>query len=762
MKVSACWIAKNESAVLARSIQSLQHVVDELVVIDTGSTDNTVEIAQSLGARVEHFEWVKDFAKARNFAIAQTTGDIIIFLDADEWFFPALENADREEILSYFLRLPALNCLAVPLTNIDTKTQMVQDKMSVIRILRKDPHLYYTGAIHELLVDDRSASLFSLETSFNINHSGYSQDVMARKMERNIDLLEKELEDPKLSEEERIKTKAYLMREYRLGGQFEKEFEAMQWLLANPRTLRTLAGYPILATTYCFTCITSGVANRYRVSRRQLYNNVVTKMPKEMPRDPSSALIKLNYDLAFDLQEDRFIQEVALEAPFGRWDNVLIVDNNFWKRMAVLYIEVAKAYWRRDNRPKTLEYLSRGFMIADDYLNTDGLHILLICMRGQPEADQIILLDTLFKTANKAKMAWLVEVLREEKSPTLYLYFFKKQVENGWALKADYYYVKLLLNQQEELLEVLEESLENSADETAIDILSMVIVCSGNSSLLEKYKEKLAPHLAMLQAFLKGEVLEEPTYNERLKMLIYYPVFAIIDEAAAEGFRAVFANSIFDSCNARLRFCVNNERYQDGLKIEFGSIENSISTVNFYLYCALRSGEYDLLLRCALKAIELGTLDAETLATILAGAEKAQGETKAALRQLYDTISGPYWEHVDMLDMVRTGYLEEVQFKKELKALGTLSFPQFEKELEQEGERFSIALFNQTLLAAGELFEQRKLWLKAYFCYRSLLQAKAEEQNAWQGLGRVFEKMNNGPMAKICGEQARKALEQAK
>ncbi|MDD3115497.1 MAG: glycosyltransferase, partial [Anaerovibrio sp.] len=74
MKISACYIAKNEAANLARSINSLKAQVDEIVVVDTGSEDSTVTAAKSLGARVYHYSWQDDFAAARNFALAKTTG----------------------------------------------------------------------------------------------------------------------------------------------------------------------------------------------------------------------------------------------------------------------------------------------------------------------------------------------------------------------------------------------------------------------------------------------------------------------------------------------------------------------------------------------------------------------------------------------------------------------------------------------------------------------------------------------------------------
>ncbi|SFQ02695.1 Glycosyl transferase family 2 [Caldicoprobacter faecalis] len=86
VKISGCVIAKNEEKNIARCINSYKDIVDEVIVVDTGSSDRTAEIAQNLGAKVYHYEWQNDFAKAKNFALSLAKGDWIIFLDADEFF----------------------------------------------------------------------------------------------------------------------------------------------------------------------------------------------------------------------------------------------------------------------------------------------------------------------------------------------------------------------------------------------------------------------------------------------------------------------------------------------------------------------------------------------------------------------------------------------------------------------------------------------------------------------------------------------------
>ncbi len=84
VSLSLAMIVKNEERVLGRILSQVAGLCDELVVVDTGSTDGTVALAESLGAKVFHFEWIDDFAAARNEAFSHCTGDWILWLDADD------------------------------------------------------------------------------------------------------------------------------------------------------------------------------------------------------------------------------------------------------------------------------------------------------------------------------------------------------------------------------------------------------------------------------------------------------------------------------------------------------------------------------------------------------------------------------------------------------------------------------------------------------------------------------------------------------
>jgi len=100
--ISLCMIVRDEEAVLGRCLASAAPVVDEIVIVDTGSVDGTKEIAAAYGARIFDFEWVDDFAAARNFAFDQATGDLLMWMDADD----VLPDAEREKFAAFKTRIP--------------------------------------------------------------------------------------------------------------------------------------------------------------------------------------------------------------------------------------------------------------------------------------------------------------------------------------------------------------------------------------------------------------------------------------------------------------------------------------------------------------------------------------------------------------------------------------------------------------------------------------------------------------------------------
>ena len=195
LKISACYIVKNSADDLKISLGSLGKSVDEIIVVDTGSTDSTVEVAESFGAKVFYREWDDDFSAPRNLALEKATGDWIIFLDADEFFTNATKKNIRPAIeqLEKFKK----SGLLVHLVNVDKNFgNKILDTNFVLRIFKNKKNLHYVGKIHEeIRVGENLLSdiTFAPPNILTIYHTGYSESLNKAKAERNLKLLLEEL-----------------------------------------------------------------------------------------------------------------------------------------------------------------------------------------------------------------------------------------------------------------------------------------------------------------------------------------------------------------------------------------------------------------------------------------------------------------------------------------------------------------------------------------------------------------------------------------
>ena len=189
-------IAKNEEKNIAKCINSYKNIVHEIIVVDTGSTDKTVEIAQSLGAKVYHFKWINDFAKAKNYALSKAKGDWIIFLDADE-YFDGLKAKNIPKLINKYDKQNK-EIIACKMFNIDEETGESLADFVQTRIFKNTGKIYYVNAIHERLhsKDKSIKAIYVEENELTISHTGYSNNRIMEKSKRNLELLLKEVEKP--------------------------------------------------------------------------------------------------------------------------------------------------------------------------------------------------------------------------------------------------------------------------------------------------------------------------------------------------------------------------------------------------------------------------------------------------------------------------------------------------------------------------------------------------------------------------------------
>ena len=189
MKISAVYIAKNEAKNIARSLESIKDTADELILVDTGSTDNTVSIFQSYGGQVFYRQWDNDFSAPRNLALSKASGDWVIILDADESFSQKTRQNIKAVLESCSVEAKGL---LINMVNYDKDKGEALDEFYALRIVRNIDGLNYKGRIHEMLHigDDTFYDVQRVSKDLlSIDHIGYSSSVSVEKNQRNLRMI---------------------------------------------------------------------------------------------------------------------------------------------------------------------------------------------------------------------------------------------------------------------------------------------------------------------------------------------------------------------------------------------------------------------------------------------------------------------------------------------------------------------------------------------------------------------------------------------
>lgn len=188
--LTVCLIVKNEEHCLGDCLDSIKEWADQIVVVDTGSTDHTVQVAKRYNAQVEFFQWKNDFAQARNYGLQFAVGDWILVLDADECLegdLMALADLVTKDYEGYYLTIKS------PLG-----IGEVEAEDHVVRFFRNRQEYRFCGAIHEQIAGSIKACKGEAAIAFSgmvVRHSGYLPDEISRKqkMKRNSRIIRSQL-----------------------------------------------------------------------------------------------------------------------------------------------------------------------------------------------------------------------------------------------------------------------------------------------------------------------------------------------------------------------------------------------------------------------------------------------------------------------------------------------------------------------------------------------------------------------------------------
>lgn len=187
--ISACLMVKNEEAMLPQCLESIRSWVDEIVLVDTGSTDKTIEIAKSYGAKIFYQPWEGSFSKHRNYTMEKATCDWILIIDADEMMV-----AEDIPLLLKVMSEPICEIVSLNVINVygDRKNRSVF--LPSVRLFKRELGVYYEGIVHNQIKTPKGVPV--VRAKVRLEHYGYdlSEAKMKQKADRSRALLLKQLD----------------------------------------------------------------------------------------------------------------------------------------------------------------------------------------------------------------------------------------------------------------------------------------------------------------------------------------------------------------------------------------------------------------------------------------------------------------------------------------------------------------------------------------------------------------------------------------
>ncbi|MGL5152429.1 MAG: glycosyltransferase family 2 protein [Clostridium sp.] len=238
INISACVICKNEEKNIERMLNSINGIVDEIVIVDTGSTDRTLDIIKGFKAKVIQANWKEDFSEARNLSLDNATGEYVLIIDCDECIHIDSLNKIKEELTLN----PEKEGAYLRIINMSKGKRF--ENFPALRVFKNRKEYRFRGRIHERISSVIDRDKF-LKSNCEILHYGYNMNVKKDKNTRNLDILKSYKDEDKDS---------YYY--FALGNEYSRQHDFSNTLKNYGNSLSLSKGlkdlhYPMLSLYIC-------------------------------------------------------------------------------------------------------------------------------------------------------------------------------------------------------------------------------------------------------------------------------------------------------------------------------------------------------------------------------------------------------------------------------------------------------------------------------------------------------------------------------
>lgn len=407
MKISACLIVKNEERNISRCIGSYKKIVDEIILVDTGSSDNTVKIARKLGAKIFYYKWDNNFSNARNYAINKAKGDWILFLDADEYFCDALD-INFLNMLKKYKERSDIDAVAFKHVNIDINTGEKCEEQYLIRMFRNKKNIRYRNAIHEYIANNIGETVVDVikDKNFIIYHTGYSKDILKNKVERNLNLLIKGLKENNHT----AMTYFYLSDCYLNLNQYSKCIEyAKKFLSTKQKTF----GFDVKPYFNIINSMFSLNKNFDEI------NDIIDEAICEFPKHPEFYNFKARLYLDNQMYDEALkYYNICLELQ-NKYDDIEI--NNMNSQFEAIYFNKGKIFILKNNIESSFDCFIK-VLNYNQYNEAAFRFILKIVKKEKPE-DIVALINSIYNIKSEKDVEFVVRNLSSYKYGIVLAYY---------------------------------------------------------------------------------------------------------------------------------------------------------------------------------------------------------------------------------------------------------------------------------------------------------------------------------------------------
>jgi len=484
--LSVAMIVKDEEANIRRALEAIKDVADEIIVVDTGSTDRTPEIVKEYTDKLYFHEWQNDFSEARNYSLKFPTCEWVMRYDADE----EASELFKKNIREFLKKLPKdVNTVYLPIISYMDMEHTKTEVASIPIIFRKGT-VKFQNVVHNQAIYKPKV----VHANFPIYHYGYiwTRNLRKKKHERTATLIREQLK----SSQKPLDRIYYLIQLYKIEeiGRYSFRRNELAWKIIEE--IKTVNNLPTIALEFLYLFGVECIENDMKKLGEELLRNAIKLSPKYP--DPYFGMMLLcekekKYDELLDWSNKFFqaLDKAMNEVEIYYWTIMSI------KRISTAYLLAAKAFLMKKDFNNFNKYVSKAFSEKGNFaLNKSNIKILITnlvdVVESKEEMEKVLpgIQIILEVSENEGIQMYFDEVI--QKLGEFYLKVEKSLLEKfKWKNEISKYVIKKLETSEDQLLNfVAKNDYVKFVNDTGIyGLLFLFYVLEETKSYVEILKE---------------------------------------------------------------------------------------------------------------------------------------------------------------------------------------------------------------------------------------------------------------------------------